>query len=212
MKTRSMAQENASNVGPNSDLGCGLFPAAVCKAIAVAMVCGMAFTAPAQAITIGGPFELTAADGTTVTETTYADKWLLVFFGYTFCPDICPTTLMVIADALEHLGDDADLLQPIFITVDPERDTPEIMGNYAASFDDRIVGLSGTKEQVEAVAAAYGAYYKAQKDDLADPYYSVDHSTYLYIMDPDGKFVRGLDHDTPGPSIAETFRDLIQQP
>jgi protein SCO1/2 len=86
-------------------------------------------------VTVGGPFTLTAPDGTTVTDATYRDKWLLVFFGYTFCPDTCPTTLMKIAGALEKLRPDATRLQPIVITVDPERDTPDVMGKYTEAFD-----------------------------------------------------------------------------
>ena len=109
-------------------------------------------------VTVGGPFTLTAPDGTTVTDETYRGKWLLVFFGYTSCPDICPTTLSEIAAALELLGPDAAKLQPIFITVDPERDTPEVMGRYTGAFDPRIVGLTGSPQQIAAVAAQYGAY------------------------------------------------------
>ena len=94
-------------------------------------------------VTIGGSFTLTAPDGTTVTDETYRGKWLLVFFGYTSCPDTCPTTLSSIAAAIEELGPDAAKLQPLFITVDPERDTPEVMGSFTAAFDPRIVGLTG---------------------------------------------------------------------
>ena len=95
-------------------------------------------------VTIGGPFTLSAPDGTTVTDQTYRGKWLLVYFGYTFCPNSCPTMLLEIATALEKLGPDAARVQPLFITVDPQRDTPEVLQQYTQSFDPRIVGLTGS--------------------------------------------------------------------
>ena len=163
-------------------------------------------------VTIGGPFTLTAADGSAVTDATFRGKWLLVFFGYTFCPDLCPTTLMDIAGALQKLGPDAGRVQALFITVDPERDTPEVMGQYTAAFDPRIAGLTGTREQVDATAAAYGAHSERRKISADDTGYVVDHSTYLYIMDPQGRFVRGLSFDTPSERIAGTLRDLMARP
>ena len=167
--------------------------------------------APAQApVTIGGPFALTAADGTAVTEATYRGKWLLVFFGYTSCPDLCPTTLMDIAGALEKLGPDAGRVQALFITVDPERDTPDVMGQYTAAFDPRIAGLTGTREQVAAAAQAYGAYSERRESGEDDRSYLVDHSTHLTIMDPQGRFVRGLGFDTPSQRIADTLRGLME--
>jgi protein SCO1 len=162
-------------------------------------------------VTVGGPFTLTAPDGTTVTDETYRGKWLLVFFGYTFCPDICPTTLFEIAAALEELGPDAANLQPIFITVDPERDTPEVMGKYTGAIDPRIVGLTGSPQQIAAVAREYGAYSARHKTGADADDYVVDHSTYVYIMDPEGKFVRGLEFDTPADRIADTIREMMAQ-
>jgi protein SCO1 len=160
-------------------------------------------------VTIGGPFTLTSPDGATVTEQTYRGKWLLVYFGFTSCPDSCPTALLEIAAALEKLGADADKLQPLFITVDPQRDTPAVMGNYTQSFDARIVGLTGTPQQIAAVAQEYGAYYEPRKRGPGAEDYVVDHSTYLYLMDAEGKFVRGLDADTPGERIAEAVRSAM---
>jgi protein SCO1/2 len=157
-------------------------------------------------VMIGGPFTLTSPDGATVTEQTYRGKWLLVYFGFTSCPDSCPTALLEIAAALEKLGPGADRLQPLFITVDPLRDTPAVMGNYTQSFDSRIVGLTGTPHQIAAVAQEYGAYYEPRKSGPGAEDYVMDHSTYLYLMDPEGKFVRGLDADTPGNRIAEAVR------
>jgi protein SCO1/2 len=160
-------------------------------------------------VTIGGPFTLTSPDGTTVTEQTYRGKWLLVYFGFTSCPDSCPTALLEISAALEKLGPDADKLQPLFITVDPQRDTPTVMGNYTQSFDLRIVGLTGTPQQIAAVAQEYGAYFEPRKSGPHAEGYVMHHSTYLYLMDADGKFVRGLNADTPGDRIAEAVRSAM---
>jgi len=160
-------------------------------------------------VTIGGPFTLTSPDGTTVTDQTYRGKWLLVYFGFTSCPDSCPTALLEISAALEKLGPDADKLQPLFITVDPRRDTPAVMGNYTQSFDPRIVGLTGTPQQIAAVAQEYGVYYAPRKSRPGAEDYFMDHGTYLYLMDPEGKFVRGLDADTPGERIADAVRGAV---
>jgi protein SCO1 len=160
-------------------------------------------------VTIGGPFTLVAPDGTTVTEQTYRGKWLLVYFGFTFCPDTCPTTLLEVAAALEKLGPDADKLQPLFITVDPLRDTPAVMGNYTQSFHPRIIGLTGTPQQIAAVAQEYGVYYAPHRTGPAAEDYVMDHGTYLYLMDPHGKFVRGFDADTPGDRLAEAVRGAL---
>jgi protein SCO1 len=160
-------------------------------------------------VTIGGPFALTSPDGTTISEQTYRGKWLLVYFGYTSCPNTCPTVLLEIAGALNRLGPDADKLQPLFITVDPRRDTSAVMGSYTQSFDPRIIGLTGTPQQIAAVAQEYGVYYVAHKSGPDGENDLIDHSTYLYLMDPDGKFVRGLDADTPDDRIAEVVRDAM---
>jgi protein SCO1 len=163
-----------------------------------------------SSVTIGGPFSLTAPDGTTVTDQTYQGKWLLVYFGYTFCPSSCPTTLLEIATALGKLGPDAAKVQPIFITVDPKRDTPDVLAKYTQSFDPRILGLSGTPAQIAAVAHEYGAYYVAHKSGDGANDYTMDHSTYLYVMDPQGKFVQAFDADTPADRIADDLLRLMK--
>ncbi|NLS07513.1 SCO family protein [Rhizobium sp. P32RR-XVIII] len=161
--------------------------------------------------TVGGPFSLAAPDGGTVTEATFRGQWLLVFFGYTFCPDTCPMTLSQIAVALEKLGPDAQHVQPIFITVDPERDTPNAMGEYTKAIDKRIVGLSGTPEQTAAVSQAYGVYSERHRTGPGLNDYLIDHSTYIYIMSPDGKFVRGMSADTSADAIAAILRNLMTE-
>ena len=152
--------------------------------------------AATSAVTIGGPFTLSTPDGTTVTDQTYRGKWLLVYFGYTFCPNSCPTTLLEVATALKKLGPDAAKVQPLFITVDPQRDTPEVMQQFTQSFDPRIVGLTGTPQQIAAAAQEYGAYHVRHRTGPGAEDYVMDHSTYLYVMDPQGKFVRAFDTDT----------------
>jgi protein SCO1/2 len=185
-------------------------PALLNITLAAAIVVGGHAYADAAPVTIGGSFTLTAPDGTTVTDATYRGKWLLVFFGYTYCPDTCPTTLMEIAGALEELGPDAAEVQPLFITLDPERDTPEVMGSYTAAFDPRIVGLTGSPQQIAAVSEAYGAYGVARQSEAGSGHHLMDHSTYIYVMNPQGQFVEGLDSDTLSGGIAETLGELVR--
>lgn len=185
-------------------LFCIIFAAAL-------MICGTLARAGTAPVTVGGAFTLTGPNGTTVTDQTYRGKWLLIFFGYTFCPDTCPTTLNEIATALEKLGPASEKLQPLFITVDPERDTPEIIMRYTAAFDARIVGLTGSLQQIAAIAEEYGSYGAAHPHKAGAQDYLVDHSTYIYLMDPQGKFVRGFDAETPGDRIADAVRNIMAQ-
>ena len=180
---------------------------------ALALITGLlSWATTTSAVTIGGPFALIAPDGTTVTEQTFRGKWLLVYFGYTFCPNTCPMTLNEIATALEKLGTDAAKMQPLFITVDPQRDTREVLEQYTRSFDPRIVGLTGSPQQIDAVTQEYGAYAARDKTGPGPEDYVIDHSTYLYVMDPGGKFVRAFDADTSGDRIADALRELLAQP
>lgn len=167
--------------------------------------------AAASPVTIGGPFTLSTPDGTAVTDQTYHGKWLLVYFGYTFCPNSCPTTLLEVATALKKLAADAAQVQPLFITVDPQRDTPEVMQQYTESFDPRILGLTGTPQQIAAAAKEYGAYYVRHRTGPSAEDYVMDHSTYVYVMDPEGKFIRAFDTGTSGDQIADALRELIAQ-
>jgi protein SCO1/2 len=180
---------------------------------ALALITGLlSWATTTSAVTIGGPFALIAPDGTTVTDQTFRGKWLLVYFGYTFCPNTCPMTLNEIATALEKLGTDATKMQPLFITVDPQRDTREVLEQYTRSFDPRIVGLTGSPQQIDAVTQEYGAYAARDKTGPGPEDYVIDHSTYLYVMDPGGKFVRAFDADTSGDRIADALRELLAQP
>lgn len=156
---------------------------------------------------IGGPFDLVATTGKNVTDQTYRGKWQFIFFGYTFCPDVCPTTLSNISVALKKLGTDANKLQPLFITVDPHRDTQKVMSNYLKPFDPRIIGLTGTQEQIDRVVKEYRIYVSRQKseDGNADDYL-VSHSAFIYLMDPAGKFVDVVPGSESGEKIAAWLR------
>ena len=156
---------------------------------------------------IGGPFTLTTTDGKTVTDQTFRGKWMVIYFGYTFCPDACPTALSNMSDALQKLGKDADKLQPLFITVDPSRDTPQVMSAFLTSFDPRFVGLVGTEAQIDAVTGAYRVFFKLHKEEGDN--YLVDHSAYFYFMGPDGKFVDIVEGATPGDQMAGKIRKLL---
>jgi protein SCO1/2 len=157
---------------------------------------------------IGGHFALATPDGRAVTDASYRGKWLLIYFGYTFCPDACPTALSSIGTALDRLGPLADKVQPLFITVDPERDTPAVVAGYVKSFDPRIIGLVGTPEQIAAVAKEYRVYYITRS--LGDGDYAVDHSSFIYVVNPRGEFVRLLTGDLPGHALADELRQLMQ--
>ena len=159
--------------------------------------------------TVGGPFTLVNGNGQTVTEQAFRGKYMLVYFGYTFCPDVCPTTLNAVADALDKLGPKADRLQPIFITVDPKRDTPAVMKQYTAAFTPKLIGLTGTPEQIAKVAKEYRVYYAEHRTGPGPDDYSMDHSSVLYLMDPKGGFVAPVRADESADELASELRKLI---
>lgn len=165
-----------------------------------------------SAVTIGGPFTLIDTNGKTVTDQTYRGKWILIYFGYTFCPDACPTALNDVSVALEKLGSRADRLQPLFITVDPKRDTPQVIAEYLKSFDHRIVGLAGSQAQTDSVAKAYRVYAASQENDGDHDRYLVDHSAYFYLMNRDGKFVNVIAGDLSGDQIADRLLKMMAHP
>jgi protein SCO1/2 len=154
---------------------------------------------------IGGPFTLTDTTGKTVTDATYRGRWMLVYFGYTYCPDVCPTELQAVAAGMDQLGPLAAKVAPIFITVDPERDTPATMAEYVKLFDDRLIGLSGTPEQIAAVARAYRVYY-AKVTTKESSAYLMNHSSFLYLMGPDGQLRQLFKQGTSGTDIADAIR------
>jgi protein SCO1 len=153
---------------------------------------------------IGGPFTLTDQHGKTVTDKTFRGQYLLVYFGYGYCPDVCPTELANIAAAMDDLGTKASKVTPLFITVDPERDTPEFLADYVANFHPRMVGLTGTPEQIKSVAKAYKVYYaKAKRPGQKE--YLMDHTSFVYLMGPDGRFLSLFRGQTDPKAIAETI-------
>ena len=140
-----------------------------------------------QAVEIGGPFRLTDQDGHTVSDQDFKGKPLLVFFGFTHCPDICPTTLFDVSEVLRKLGPDADRVGAIYVTVDPERDTSATLKDYMASFDPHLRGLTGDADAIQAIAKEYRVYYN--KVPLQDGDYTMDHTAIVYLMGKDGHFI-----------------------
>jgi protein SCO1/2 len=136
---------------------------------------------------IGGSYALVSHDGRPVTEQTFRGKPHLVFFGFTHCPDVCPATLFNISEALRATGDRGQELRALFISVDPERDTPAVLKEYVSSFDERIVGLTGTQAQVDAAVRAFRSF--ARKAPGKDGDYTMEHTSYVYLMDKVGRFV-----------------------
>ena len=152
---------------------------------------------------VGGPFTLTNQDGQVVDQSILEGKWSLVFFGFTYCPDYCPTTLGVLNAVQERMGDKARDLQIVFISIDPERDTPQMLKDYLSSdgFPDGVIGLTGTPEQVAKAAKAYRAFYQKVGEGEG---YTMNHGLTVYLMGPDGQFRSAVAHDL-GPSRTATL-------
>jgi protein SCO1/2 len=156
---------------------------------------------------VGGPFRLTTGDGKVLTERDLLGTPYLVFFGFTHCPDICPTKLLELSEVLRATGERGRTLRALFITVDPERDSPEIMKSYVSSFDDRIVGLTGDRAAVDAAVKTFRAY--AKKVPLKDGDYTMDHTALVYLMGKDGRFVNSFNvQRPPAAAAAELLRYL----
>jgi protein SCO1/2 len=156
---------------------------------------------------IGGSFSLVDQNGRTVTDADLKGKWSLIYFGYTHCPDACPTALNDIAIALDQLGPKREAVRSVFITVDPERDTPEVLKDYVASFDAPILALSGSPEEIARAAKAYRVYYAKHPEPGGD--YSMDHSSVIYVMDPEGRFTASFTHQSTPEEIAERLKKLL---
>jgi protein SCO1/2 len=154
---------------------------------------------------VGGPFTLTDQTGKRVTDKDYRGRYMLVFFGFTSCPDICPAGLQLVSAALENLGAKADRITPIFISVDPERDSPEKLAAYVKNFNERLIGLTGTPEEISNVTKAYKVYYKKVPNETVPGEYGVDHTSIIYVMDPRGEFVT---HFTPTATVEELTAKL----
>ena len=162
-----------------------------------------------QGMVLGGPFSLVDHTGRAVTEADFTGRFLLVYFGFTYCPDVCPTELGTIASALDALEEQGAHVTPVLITVDPERDTPEALADYVSRFHPRMVGLTGTPQQVAAVARAYRVFYaKVNRPEMTQ--YLVDHSSFIYLVGPDAR-VRALFRPEMSPeAIAQAVRGHLR--
>jgi len=158
---------------------------------------------------VGGPFSLTDHTGRKVTEKDFLGKYMLVFFGYTYCPDLCPTELQVISAALDSLGAKADDIQPIFISFDPQRDTPEVLKQYISNFHPRFVGLTGTPEEIAIAAKAYRVFYSKLENSSGPDTYLMDHSTITYLMDKQGKFLKHFSYSTDAAGLSQALEKII---
>ena len=160
--------------------------------------------------TIGGPFNLIDQNGNRVSDEDLRGRYFLVYFGYTYCPDLCATALTTISKALELLGDDGKSIAPVFITLDPERDTVEQLKMYAGYFHPRLIALTGTKDKIAEVAAAYRVYYaqvKKQGSDADD--YILDHTSIIYLMGPEGHYRAHFTEETTPEMMAERIREVL---
>ncbi len=158
-----------------------------------------------RGLSLGGPFDLLDDKARPVTEATYQGRWMLVFFGYTNCPEDCPLTLQKMATALNALGPLADRIAPLFITVDPARDTPDKLASYLANFGPRIIGLTGNSDQIAVVARAYRVYYAPAEHEQSGADL-VSHSTFLYLMNPSGRLDALFTPDTSADQLAAALR------
>ncbi|GIQ74859.1 SCO family protein [Bradyrhizobium sp. RD5-C2] len=160
---------------------------------------------------VGGPFALTDQAGHARTDKEFRGKLMLVYFGFTYCPDVCPTDLQAIALALDKLGPDGDQVQPIFITVDPERDTAAHLAEYVPLFHPRLIGLTGSDDAIRKVADAYKVYYaRVPLKDAGD--YTVDHTAYIYLMDRDGNYLGFFPPGTSADRMVEIIRPRLAEP
>jgi len=159
---------------------------------------------------VGGPFALTDQAGHERTDKEFRGRLMLVYFGFTYCPDVCPTDLQAIGLALDKLGRDGDQVQPIFITVDPERDTAAHLADYVPMFHPRLIGLTGSADAIRKVADAYKVYYAKVPQDAGD--YTVDHTAYIYLMDRDGNYLGFFPPGTSADRMVEIIRPRLAAP
>jgi len=156
---------------------------------------------------VGGPFRLTDQNGKSVSDTDFRGRYMLIYFGYSFCPDVCPTTLSVMAQALDKLGGESRRVTPIFITIDPERDTPQVLGDYMKAFGPNFLGLTGSAAAIKDVEKKYRVY--AVKKPLEKGAYGMDHSSVLYLMGPNGKIISFYDEAISPDDLAKDLRQKI---
>jgi protein SCO1/2 len=173
------------------------------------MVPGLGKIVTAGRADVGGPFRLTDHNGKTVTDADFRGRYMLIYFGYSFCPDVCPTTLAVMAQALEKLGGKSQRIVPILITIDPERDTPQVLNDYVKAFGPSFVGLTGSMAAIQDAEKKYRVYAVKKPLDSAKGSggnYGVDHSSVLYLMGPDGRLVNFYDEAVSPDDLAKDLR------
>ena len=168
---------------------------------------GLGRTVTTGSVAVGGPYRLIDQDGHPRGSADFRGRYVLIYFGYSFCPDVCPTTLGVMADALDKMGAGANRIVPVFITIDPERDTPAVLKQYMKAFGPRFVGLTGSPAQIADVEKTYRVY--AKKQPLPGGKYGMDHSSVLYLMGPDGKLVSFYDEAISPDALAKDLRAKI---
>jgi cytochrome oxidase Cu insertion factor (SCO1/SenC/PrrC family) len=183
----------------------------IAAGLATGSACG-ADTPDEDEASPSGRYLLMDANGRAVTNADFPGQFQLIAFGYTYCPDICPTTLVEAAAIMKQLGDRAERIQPIFITVDPERDTPEVLATYTAYFHPRIMGLTGSASLIERAAQNFNARYeKVTEPGAPADRYHVDHSAGMYLLGPDGSYIRKFGFSTPAAEIAERIDALLSE-
>ena len=188
-----------------------LLPLVVFLGAALTLLGTLLYIAPApkQArVPIGGPFELTTQDGKRLSSESLKGKPFAIFFGFTHCPEVCPTTLFDLTQDLAALGSDADRMNVVFVTIDQERDTPELMKTYLSSFDPRIVGLTGTEKEIAAVAKEYRVYFRKVPTESD---YTMDHTATIFLMDSKGDFFGSSNFQEPQDTRREKLKRLIRE-
>lgn len=188
----------------------------VAAILAVAVGLGLGFLIPvgkpdlevSQSF-IGGDFEMVNHRGETVTQETFKGRHMLVYFGYTFCPDVCPTELQAVTVALNDMGKKADAITPVFVTIDPERDDVAAVREYIGFFHPRLVGLTGTPAQVETITDAFGVFYAKARDTGETSDYLMDHSSLIFLMDEDGRYVTHIRTGTAPEVMARQLIDAL---
>jgi protein SCO1/2 len=160
-------------------------------------------------VDIGGPFELTDHTGAQFTRDDLAGDYALIYFGYTFCPDVCPTELGLMAEAIDLLEGDGERVRPVMITIDPERDTPDVLSEYVPLFHERLVGLTGTEQEVRDVATKYRVFYR-RFEDPSYTFYLMDHTSFVYLLSPTGEIASMFRYQTPPEEMAATIRQHMR--
>jgi protein SCO1/2 len=176
---------------------------------AFALLILLAGPSTARAADIGGPFDLVDHHGNNVSQDSYPGKYQLIFFGYTYCPDVCPTELLVLGQTLDLLGPDAARVQALFMTVDPARDTVDVLAEYIPNFHPDLIGLTGTPEQVAKAAKAFRVFYRISPKATEGEEYLVDHTSLIYLMEPAGEFASHFVYGQGAEVMARTIAKIL---